>query len=166
MKNNLRIIGILFFWCCLIASSSGQNRAKEKDKNIKTLYLVFDKLKSNDYNKDIIYADYFYHSPAGEADRVESEITYYKDTLFSNYHKILNTSIDYQILPLQKAKKQLGDSIVEYNYYYEGQKNNIYVLWTNTPERKYDLVDYFLMLDGKIVSLEGYTKDKGFIKWR
>lgn len=110
--------------------------------------------------------NYIYHSPAGEPDRSEDEINYYKDSLFPAYHKILASAIDYTILPLAKAKKEAGDSIVEYNYYYEGQKNNIYVILINTKTRKYDEVDYFLMLDGKIVSLEGYTKDKGFIKWR
>ncbi|MES2763734.1 MAG: hypothetical protein V4677_16080 [Bacteroidota bacterium] len=157
---------LIFFSCFLYLSVKGQNYRHSKDKNIKTLYTVFDQLRSGNYNKDGLYKEHFYHSPAGKPDRSESEVVYYKDTLFGEFHQLLTQATNFNILPLANAKKQLGDSIVTYNYYYEGQKNTIYVLWTDTEKRKYDHIGYCLMLNGKIVSLEGYTKDKAFIRWR
>ncbi|MES2513481.1 MAG: hypothetical protein V4580_05025 [Bacteroidota bacterium] len=166
MKKHLAILYTICFLGILVCSSIAQNSRNTNDENIKTLFLVFDKLKSGNYDKNALYTNYFYHSPAKQQDRSQTEINYYKDTLFPLFNNMLMSAVNYNILPLQQAKTMAGDSIVEYNYYYQGQKNNIYVLLVTTKNRKYDFVHYFLMIDGKIVSMEGYTLDKGFIRWR
>jgi hypothetical protein len=166
MKKHLTILYTFCFTAMLVCSSIAQNSRITNDENVKTLFFVFDKLKSGNYDKNTLYNNYFYHSPAKQQERTLTEINYYKDSLFPLFNKMMVSATNYNILPLQQAKKQAGDSIVEYNYYYQGQKNNIYVLLVTTKNRKYDYVHYFLMIDGKIVSMEGYTLDKGFIRWR
>jgi len=139
---------------------------KTNDPNLKTLYVVFNNLKSDKYNKDNLYADYFLQADKGQPDRPDNDKVFYKDSLFKQFHELLNKSISYDFLPLQKAKEKIGVSIIENDYYYEAQKNTIYVFWTNIEGKNYDTINYFLMDNGKIVSLYPYTQDKKLFWWR
>jgi hypothetical protein len=161
IKYYSTLIGLLFTLNCC-----GQHPKPTTDPNLKMLYKVFDQIKSGKYEKNKLYLDYFMQATKEGYDRSSADKIFYKDTLFVEYHKALENCTQFRILPLKEAKKTIGDSIVEKDYYYDSQQNSIYVMTIDNKKRSHDIVSYFLVTDGKIVSLVGITQDNKLIGWR
>jgi len=138
----------------------------QSPKSIKKDSLVllnfFRDLTKKTYDKDKLYSLYFFQNQSNQPGRTENEIKFYKDTLFKELHDSL-INIGVVVYSLQIAKQIFRDN-VEYDYYYDLQKDKIFYVVTN--DKKHICVLYALVVDKKIISLHGIAQDLKFIGWR
>ncbi len=154
---------------------TGQNESK------KILNSFFLELMNGNKNNDVLFENYFYQNPPlPDEGRSLEDILYYKDTLIQNIRGLFkNQRVMVAVYTLQEAKKE-EKSFIVYDYYYELQKDYIYVIKLKSD----NFVKFFyaLMIDfnemnkdlkfkiykkNKIVSLEPQlVKLNRIIQWR
>lgn len=138
--------------CHVMASDSNQYKLEYFLKDLSRAGLS----NLNLYNKHM-----FINEP-GKLGRSEENIKYYTDTLFTEIGILIQKN-NYTTYTLAKAKIKYKKENL-YDYYYEEQRNNIYVVVIKTKIgfRFY----YALMHLGKIVSLKPtQTIDNAIIGW-
>lgn len=143
--------------------TTGMNNISYKNDELAFLKLFLSDLTTENPDTKALYSKYFFINKPGEPDRSPEEIKYYTDTLFKELNVALRSNA-YEILPLSKARKKYKSENL-YDYYYDGQKNSIYVIVIKMKGEN-DFV-YTLMYLGKILSMEpSEILDNGIIGWR
>lgn len=159
-----RIKVLVLFITIHLSAFCGVNKYHviDNDSNqYKLEYFLKDLSKAGLSNLDL-YKKHMFISKPGKPDRSEEYIKYYTDTLFNEIGNLIHEN-NYVSYPLAKAKTKYKKENL-YDYYYEGQKNNIYVIVIKTKSglRFY----YALMHLGKIVSLKPtQTIDNAIVGW-
>lgn len=132
------------------------------DSNKNKLCYFLKDLRQNSLSNLNLYNKHMFINEPGKPGRSEENIKYYTDTLFAEIGVLIREN-NYTTYTLAKAKIKYPKENI-YDYYYEGQRNSIYVVVIKTKIgfRFY----YALMHLGKIVSLKPtQTIDNAIIGW-
>jgi hypothetical protein len=162
ITKKISVFILLITFHCIAFAEINKGKQKAKNPNQSNLETFLKELAQKKQSATALYNTYLFINEKGKPDRSEETIKYYTDTLFDKMGSLIRTN-DYWIYPLAVAKKKYKKENF-YNYYYDGQKKNIYVLAIKTKEGF--VFQYVLMYSGKIVSLFP-TKviDNGIIGW-
>ncbi|HXB41912.1 MAG TPA: hypothetical protein VNZ49_15325 [Bacteroidia bacterium] len=120
-------------------------------------------LRVNSSANSLLYNKYIFINDPGKPDRSTDDKIYYTDTLFSEISNLVRRN-NFTVYSLVKARKKFKKENL-YNYYYDGQKDAIYVIAIKTDKR-FEFY-YSLMYLGKIVSLmPSKILENEIIGWR
>jgi len=127
----------------IVQSSFSQTR------NDKKLLLHFtEDVKNQQLSKNDIYKNYMY-TENGIDNRSPEAVKFYTDTLMLEM-ELLFKKYKIFVSTLKEAKSKYGSSITN-NYYYEGQRNSIYII---TVLSSVNTIHYYILVHkNKIVSL-------------
>jgi hypothetical protein len=127
------------------------------------LKLFLKELRNGSTKNSSLYTTYIYINNPGQPDRNSQDVKYYTDTLFNEIGAAIRKN-NYKVYPLASAKLLFKNEKL-YDYYYDGQKNSIYVIAIKTE--KVFAFYYVLMYAGKIVSLmPSKIADNGIVGWK
>lgn len=133
-----------------------------KKCNINNIKLFVNALKKGSSPNAELYKSYIFINEPGKPDRNSEGIKYYTDTLFNEMQSFLN-NYPSSIYSLSSARKKFGSQL--YNYYYDGQKNSIFVIAIKV-ENVYNFY-YCYMYFGKVVSLmPSKVADHSIVGWK
>jgi hypothetical protein len=121
----------------------------QTDTNQNKISSFLKELSNGNSSSANLYSKYIFINEPGKPDRSEDAIKYYTDTLFNEIGNSIRKA-SFHVYPLAKARVKFKKENL-CNYYYDGQKNTIYVVAIKT-EKGFEFY-YTLMYLGKIVSL-------------
>lgn len=163
LKKMKKSISLLIAACFLFFSCNAQNmKSTETNSDKANLEIFLKKLIAGNSTNTELYNNSFFINDSGKPNRDMIGIKYYTDTLFK---EIKDFSINgFNVYSLKDARTKFKKENL-YNYYYDGQKDAIYIIFAQSGKEQ--IFYYSLMYNGKIVSLmPTRILDDSIIGWK